>query len=127
MKTKTRIVVIATTAIVCLSLIVTAWGAIRVIEWATDLPNRIDIQIDGRSVTRFVTESARASLVQSDPEQQLRCLQAMADGMDANPETVRWIQTEFASELQALQTSPDARVAKLADTLISAEPTLLTF
>lgn len=125
MKTKTRTVAIALAAVLCLSLIVTAWGAVRVIAWGIDLPNRIDIQVDDQSavqaITWFVTESARASLAQSDPEQQLQCLQAMTDGLDTNPEAVHWIQSEFAAELKALQTSPNTRVATLADKLVSAE------
>ncbi len=123
MKTRTRFVVLFVAAAFCLALIVAASGAITVFAWASDLPNRISVQIDdevaGEAVTRFVTESARASLTAPDPKQQLECLQAMADGMETNPESIPWIQTEFAVELAALQASPDAKVATLASEVVS--------
>jgi hypothetical protein len=124
MNSKFRFLAVIAATAICIATIVTAWDAIHFVDWASDLPNRIAIQIDERSavraVTWLVTESARASLAQPDPEQQLQCLNALIDGIKSNPESIPWIQTEFAEELTALQTSSNAEVASLADELASA-------
>ena len=91
------------------------WGVVRIVAWALDLPNRVDIRVDGEAVTWFVTESARATLQQPDPEKHLEGLRALADGIKTNPEVVPWIQAELGSEIDMLRKSPDRRVAALAE------------
>jgi hypothetical protein len=126
MKTKAKSIIVAASIIVCFAMVVVAWATVRVVTWVSDLPNRISIQIDdeaaGQTVTWLVTESARESLTQPDPKQQLECLRALADGIDTTPDAIPWIQAEFADELATLQQSPDSDVAKLAEKLTSASP-----
>lgn len=115
MTTKTKRLLIIASASLCLILGLIAWGVVRIVAWASDLPNRVDIQIDGEAVTWFVTESARATLQQPDPEKQLEGLRALADGIKTNPDVVPWIQAELESEIDMLRKSPDPRVAALAE------------
>ncbi|WP_203329022.1 hypothetical protein [Candidatus Laterigemmans baculatus] len=115
MTTKTKRLLIIASAAMCLLLGISTWGVVRIVAWASDLPNRVDIQVDGEAVTWFVTESARATLQQPDPEKQLEGLRALADGVKTNPEVVPWIQKELKSEIDMLRESPDAMVADVAE------------
>ncbi len=115
MTTTTHRLLIVAAAVLCLLLALTAWGVVRLVAWAAELPNRINIQFEGEGVTAFITEGVRMTLRQPDPEQQFECLQMLADGIRTNPEVVPWIQAELESEISTLRNSPDPRVATLAD------------
>ena len=99
----------------CLFLVLSVWAVSRVVTWASDLPNRIVVQVEGESVRWFIAESARATLRQGDPVRQLECLEALDDGIKADPKIVPWVRAELVSEIDMLRKSPDPRVATLAD------------
>ena len=107
----------------CMFLILSVWATVRVVDWASDLPNRIDIQVDGESVAWFIAVSARETLKQGAYDRQLECLKALADGIKTNPEVVPWIQAELKLEIETLLKSPNPRVTAMADEVYSKLPT----
>ena len=121
-KTRTRYIF---SAGIVLGLIVFgagAWGVVRIVAWAKDLPNRIVIDLDEIPIESIVAEGTRAALMSEDQSQQLQCLEYLAEGSRSTPEVIPWIQSEFAAELTILCDSPDGRVATLARTLTEAIP-----
>ena len=110
-----RRVLILASAALCVFLGLSVWGVAKIIAWASDLPNRVDVHVDGESVAWFITESARAALQQPDPETQFESLKALADGIESNPEVVPWIRAELGSDIDTLRGSSDPKVAALAE------------
>ncbi len=89
----------------------TAWLTHRFVAWARDIPNRVEIEIDGDMVGRAVTESIRYGLHADDVDTQLETVRYLADAMAQNPATAAWVRDEYTNDLTALIDSPDTDVA----------------
>jgi len=103
----------------CLFLGLGTWGAVRVVAWVKDLPNRIDIQIDAEGMAWYLAEGTRMTLREPDPERQLETLTMLSDGIATHPESIPWVQAELTIEIDMLRNSPDPRVAAAAEELLA--------
>lgn len=111
-----RLLIVAFVSL-CLFLGLGTWGAVKVVAWVKDLPNRIDIQIDSEGWAEYLAEGTRMTLREPDPGRQLETLAALSDGIATHPESIPWVQAELTTEIDALRTSPDPRVAAAAEAL----------
>ena len=104
--------------IVLLSLsvfvVTSAWCVHHVYLLAKDLPNRIQIEMDGEMLGDMITESMRVSLRDGDQATQLGGLRAIRDGMWSDVMIPLYIQQNFGDEILPLCESENTEVAALA-------------
>jgi hypothetical protein len=90
------------------------------VAWVRDLPNRIDIQIDGEAFGLAITESIRGELEADSSERQLNAIGYLSNGLAEGPETQTWIHTEYGDEIISLTDSADQEVATAASVLMES-------
>lgn len=95
----------------------TAWIATRTVAWVRELPNRI--HVGEESLGDAFAESIRSGLHSSDPEIQLKTIQALAEVATQDAETRGWIRAEYTNDLNSLAASSNTDVASNAATLLS--------
>ena len=116
MKTKSkRILSVALILFVaCCSL--SAWGVVRVVSWARDLPNRIVIDIDGDALAdsfgAAVVQSYHEALASDDPQAQRNVIRDFSDAIADDSNARTWIRAEYSDDLTHLSSSSNADVAE---------------
>jgi len=120
MTTRTKRLLIAAISVVLIGCSVAGWATVKIVAWARDLPNRI--QIDGDAMaTAFGTamvESYHRVLRDGDAPSQVDVLSnqlipyAKSDGNAA-----KWIRDEYGDDIRGLVNSDDPAVSSAATDL----------
>jgi hypothetical protein len=105
---------------ITLSAALTTVCVIRMVAWARDLPNRVNIQIDGNAIAQSFTEGIRSALQSEDLTQQLLAVKTISEAVDNQGEMIPYIETEFLAEFGALADSPDPEIAFFARRILAA-------
>jgi len=122
MTTRTKRLLVAAISVVLIGCSVVGWVTVKIVAWARDLPNRI--QIDGDAMaTAFGTamvESYHHVLRDGDVPSQVDVISnqlipyARSDEKAAN-----WIRHEYGDDIQGLVTSDDPTVSSAATNLLA--------
>ncbi|NNE00880.1 MAG: hypothetical protein HKN47_26495, partial [Pirellulaceae bacterium] len=98
-----------------------AWGVVRVVAWARDLPNRV--VIDGDAMADFfsvaVVQAYHDALAQGDSTTQRAVISEFAKLVADDPAGRTWVQSEYLDDLQGLTTSSDPQLAAEATELLA--------
>lgn len=107
-------------ALMCVALLVgtAAWGTYRVVSWARDLPNRIDIQINEDTLGQAAGEAVLMTLRDGDPGQRKIMLDQLGTGDLDNADYRHWIQSVLRPRIDALCNDSDNQVATSARSLV---------
>jgi hypothetical protein len=116
---KRLLIAVLSLAVICCSF--GAWGVIRVVAWARDLPNRIVIDVDGiaDSFGAAVVQSYHEALLKGDPPTQRQVIRDFSGLVVENAAAQEWVRTEYSDDLRRLASSPDADVAADAAKLLA--------
>ena len=122
MTTRTKRLLVAAISVVLIGCSVAGWATVKIVAWARDLPNRV--QIDGDAIaTAFGTalvESYHHVLRGGDAPSQVDIISnqlipyARSDGNAA-----KWVRDEYGDDIHGLVTSEDPAVSSAATDLFA--------
>lgn len=122
MTSRTKRLLIAAMAVVLIGCSVAGWATVKIVAWARDLPNRI--QIDGDAIANAfgtaIVESYHHVLRDGDAPSQVDVLSnqlipyAKSDGNAA-----KWIRDEYGNDIRGLVRSDDPAVSSAAANLLA--------
>jgi hypothetical protein len=122
MTTRTKRILIVAISVVLIGCSVAGWATVKIVAWARDLPNRI--QIDGDAMaTAFGTamvESYHHVLRDGDAPSQVDVLSnQFIPYATSDEKAAKWIRDEYGDDIQGLVTSDAPAVSTAATNLLA--------
>ena len=121
MKTRTKriLAVVLVLTVICGSL--AAWGVVRTVAWARDLPNRIVIDGDALADAfgSAVVQSYHEVLAKGDAQAQRKVIRDFSSFVADDAKARTWIRTEYSDDLTRLTSSSNEGVSADAAELLA--------